>query len=95
VRVDPERYKVEFENPQVRVLRARYGPKETGVLHEHILNRVIVLLTGEDMKVTTPDGKVATLRGVAGDVAMGGRAKHQEQNQSLLPFEVVVVELKR
>jgi hypothetical protein len=44
---------VEFENPQVRVLRAHYGPKETGVLHEHILNRVIVLLTGEDMKVTT------------------------------------------
>jgi len=30
-----------------------------------------------------------------GDVAMGGRAKHREQNQSLLPFEVVVVELKR
>lgn len=95
VRVDPERYKVEFENPQVRVLRARYGPRETGVLHEHILNRVIVLLTGQDMKVTTPDGKVTMLRGVAGDVTMGGRAKHQEQNQSPLPFEVVVVEMKR
>jgi quercetin dioxygenase-like cupin family protein len=95
VRVDPERYKVEFENSQVRVLRARYGPKETGVLHEHILNRVIVPLTGQDMKVTTPDGKVAMVRGVAGGVAMGGPAKHEEQNQSLLPFEVVVVEVKR
>jgi quercetin dioxygenase-like cupin family protein len=95
VRVDPERYKVEFENPQVRVLRARYGPKETGVLPEHILNRVIVPLTGQDMKVTTPVGKVTTVQGVAGGVAMGGPAKHQEQNQSLLPFEVVVVEIKR
>jgi quercetin dioxygenase-like cupin family protein len=95
VRVDPERYKVEFENPQVRVLRVRYGPKETGVLHEHILNRVTVPLTGQDMKVTTPDGKVAMVRGVAGGVAMGGPAKHQEQNQSPLPFEVVVVEMKR
>ena len=95
VRVDPERYKVEFENPQVRVLRARYGPKETGVLHEHILNRVIVPLTGQDMKVTTPDGKVTMLRAPAGNVTMGGRAKHEEQNQSLLPFEVVVVEMKR
>jgi hypothetical protein len=47
------------------------------------------------MKVTTPEGKIGAVRGVAGDVAMGGRAKHQEQNQSLLPFEVVVVELKR
>jgi len=95
VRVDPERYKVEFENPHVRVLRVRYGPKETGVLHEHILNRVTVLLTGQDMRVTAPDGKVTMLRGVAGGVTMGGQAKHQEQNQSLLPFEVVVVEMKR
>src|ERR1051326_6618748 len=69
VRVDPERYRVEFENPQVRVLHARYGPKETGVLHEHILNRVTVLLTDQDMKVTTPDGKVTMLRGVAGAAA--------------------------
>jgi len=95
VRVDPEHYKVEFENPQVRVLRVRYGPKETGVLHEHLLNRVIVALTSEDMKATMPDGRVATLQGTPGDVAMGGRAKHREQNQSLLPFEAVVVELKR
>ena len=77
------------------MLRARYGPKETGVLHEHILNRVIVLLTGQDMKVTTPDGKVTMVRGIAGGVAMGGPAKHQEQNQNLLPFEVIVVEMKR
>src|SRR5437588_5303128 len=28
VRVDPKHYKVEFENDQVRVLRARYGPDE-------------------------------------------------------------------
>jgi hypothetical protein len=77
------------------VLRVRYGPKETGVLHEHILNRVTVLLTGQDMRVTAPDGKVTMLRGAAGGVTMGGQAKHQEQNQSLLPFEVVVVEMKR
>src|SRR5579864_7741615 len=41
VRVDPRRYKVEFENPQVRVLRARYGAHEAGVVHEHVLNRVV------------------------------------------------------
>jgi len=27
------------------------------VVHEHILNRVIVALTGEDMKVATPEGR--------------------------------------
>jgi quercetin dioxygenase-like cupin family protein len=95
VRVDPDRYKVEFENPQVRVLRVRYGPKETGVLHQHILNRVTVLLSDENMRVATPDGKVTLVRGAEGETALGGPAKHQEQNLSLLPFEVVVVELKR
>jgi hypothetical protein len=44
VKVDPKRYKVEMENDQVRVLRAKCGPREKGVLREHGLNRVIVFL---------------------------------------------------
>jgi len=95
VRVAPDHYKVEFENPQVRVLRAHYGPREAGPLHEHILNRVMVYLTDANVKVTTPDGNVQIAKAVAGDVRMGGAAKHKEENLSLLPFEVVVVELKR
>lgn len=95
VRVDPNRYKVEFENPQVRVLRARYGPREAGVLHEHVLNRVVVLLTHQDMKVTPADGKAVENRGEPGDVTMGGQAKHREENISDRPFEVAVVEIKR
>ncbi len=95
VRVAPDHYKVEFENPQVRVLRAHYGPHEAGPLHEHILNRVMVYLTDAHVKVTTPDGKVQMMDAKAGDVRMGGAAKHQEENLSLLPFEVVVVEFKR
>jgi len=95
VRVAPEHYKVEFENPQVRVLRVRYGPHEAGPVHEHILNRVIVYLTDAKVKVTTPDGNAQMTDAKAGDVRMGGAAKHQEENLSVLPFEVVVVELKR
>ena len=95
VRVAPDHYKVEFENPQVRVLRARYGPREAGPVHEHVLNRVMVYLTDQHMKVTADGGQVQMPTGVAGEVHMGGAAKHQEENLSLLPFEVVVVELKR
>jgi quercetin dioxygenase-like cupin family protein len=95
VRIAPDHYMVEFDNPQVRVLRARYGPREAGPVHEHILNRVMVYLTEANMKVTTPDGKVQFLRGAAGEVRMGGAAQHREQNLSLLPFEVLVVEFKR
>jgi quercetin dioxygenase-like cupin family protein len=95
VRVAPDHYTVEFENPQVRVLRARYGPREAGPVHEHILNRVMVYLADQHMKVTAADGKVQMATGAAGEVHMGGAARHQEENLSLLPFEVLVVELKR
>ena len=95
VQVDPKRYKVEFENPQVRVLRARYGPRDAGMIHEHILNRVTVFLTDQHMKITTPDGKVQESNGKAGEIRLGGAAKHREENLSALPFEVIAVELKR
>ena len=95
VQVDPKRYKVEFENPQVRVLRARYGARDAGVIHEHILNRVTVFLTDQHMKITTPDGKVQESNGKAGEVRLGGAAKHTEENVSAAPFEVIAVELKR
>src|ERR1039458_1525999 len=35
VAVDPKHYKVEFENDQVRVLRARIGPHESTPVHKH------------------------------------------------------------
>ncbi len=95
VRVAPNNYKVEIDNPQVRVLRAHYGPREAGPLHEHILNRVTVYLTDANVKVTTPDGKVQVMRAAAGDARMAGAAKHREENLNLLPFEVLAVEFKR
>ncbi len=94
VKVDPKRYKIEFENQQVRVLRVRYGPHEKGVLHKHTLNRVVTYLTDEWVRVTTADGKSEEVRRKAGDVSWGGQAEHVEENLSDQPFEVVVVELK-
>ena len=94
VKVDPRHYQTEFENDQVRVLRVRYGPLERGPMHEHVLQRVVVYLTGQTMKVTTPDGKTEEVHNQAGDVKMAGAAKHQEENLDRQLFEVVVVELK-
>jgi hypothetical protein len=78
----------------VRVLRARYGPGEAGPVHQHILNRVTVFVTDQHMKVTTAEGKVDEARGAAGEIRLGGPAKHQEENLKPLPFEVIAVELK-
>ncbi|MBI3208226.1 MAG: hypothetical protein HYZ37_04895 [Candidatus Solibacter usitatus] len=94
VKIDPKHYKVEFENDQVRVVRARIGPKETAPMHEHGLNRVVVFVTEMDFRVTDASGKVDAVKHAAGDVVLSGPAKHQEENLSGKPFEVLVVELK-
>ena len=95
VKVDPGRYKVELENDQVRVIRARYGPHDKGLMHEHTLNRVVTFLTEGKMKVTTPDGESKIVISAPGDVSSGGQAKHIEENLNDKPFEVVVVEFKK
>ena len=79
--VDPQRYKVEFENEYVRVLRVRFGPKETGANHEHILNRVVFYLNDQ------PNAK-------ADDVRISGAATHVESNNSAQPADRIAVEIK-
>ena len=94
VKIDKKHYKVEFENDQVRVVRAKIGGKEIAPMHEHSLNRVVTYLTDQDFSVTSPDGKVDHVTHKAGDVSWGTPTKHKEENLSSKPFEILVVELK-
>jgi quercetin dioxygenase-like cupin family protein len=93
VKVDPKHYKVEFDNPQVRVLRVHFPVGEGAPLHEHLLNRVVVYLSDQKIRVTT-DGKPEVVEHKATDASWGGAAKHSEQNVGDKAFEAVVVELK-
>ncbi len=95
VKVDPKRYKVEMENDQVRVVRARYGPHEKGVMHEHPFNLLVTFLTEAKLKVTTPEGESKVATKAPGDLAWGGPAKHIEENLNDKPLEVIVVEFKK
>ena len=81
VTVDPGRYKVEFENEFVRVLRVSFGPGEKGARHEHILNRVVFYLNDQ------PNAK-------ADDVRISGAATHVETNESSQPAQRIAVEIK-
>ena len=94
-KVDPKHCKVEMENDQVRVIRARYGPHEKGVMHEHSLNFVVTFLTAGAMKVTPPNGESRTVTKMRGDVTWGGPAKHIEEYLNEEPLELVVVEFKK
>jgi uncharacterized RmlC-like cupin family protein len=94
IKVDPRRYHLEWENDQVRIVRARYGPHEKGVMHEHVLKRAVIFLTDGNLKVTTLDGASKIVKTAGGEVTWGGPAKHIEENLSDQPFEVLVVEFK-
>jgi hypothetical protein len=94
LQVDPQDYKLEFENSQVRVTRVKMGPEHPVPMHEHALNRVVVCLTDQNSSMTTPDGKTETVRHKAGEVSWGRPTQHKELNLSDKPLEVVVVEVK-
>lgn len=81
VTVDPQHYKVEFENEHVRVLRVTFGPGETGARHEHILNRVVFYLNDQGAQK-------------ADDVRIAGAATHTEANASPHTAYRIAVEIK-
>jgi uncharacterized RmlC-like cupin family protein len=94
LKIDPKHYKLEFENDQVRVLRAKIEGHGVTPMHEHSLNRVTVFLTDQDFRVKDSQGKVSVVKHKAGEAAWGTPITHAEENVSNQPFEVIAVELK-
>jgi uncharacterized RmlC-like cupin family protein len=92
--IDPKHYKVEFENSQVRVVRVKFPAHQGAPMHEHQLNRVVIYLTDQNTRMTTPDGKVDMSAHKAGEASWGGPTTHKEDNLMDGPFEAIVVELK-
>ena len=93
-KVSPAVYRVEFENPQVRVMRVKFPAHGSVPEHEHGLNRVVVYLTNQDSKITAPDGKVDESKHKPGEVSWGAPARPKEENVLDTPVEVIVVEFK-
>ena len=92
LKVDPNHYKLEFENPQVRALRVHIEPHGVALMHEHSTDRVTVFLTDQNF----PDHRLYR----QGDDCttqsrrrrLGTPIEHTEQNLSNEPFEAVTVE---
>jgi quercetin dioxygenase-like cupin family protein len=92
-KVDPKHYTVAFENDQVRVLKAHYGPGEKSVMHSHP-NTVAVFLTDTKGRFAFPDGTSQDFNGKAGDVIWNDAKVHLPENTGDTAFDVVLVELK-
>ena len=91
--VDPDHYKVEFENDQVRVLRITYGAGEKSVMHEHPEGMAIFLTDGEG-KFTLPDGTSVETSFKSGEFSWMPAQEHQPENTGDKPFEVIQIEMK-
>lgn len=94
LKVAPKNYKVEFENDQVRVTRVRYAPRESVAMHEHATNRVGVVLTDQEFRITAADGTVQNPKRKAGEATWGTPVTHKEENLSDQPFEMIMIDLK-
>jgi ketosteroid isomerase-like protein len=93
VKADPKHYTVEFENESVRVLRIRYSPGETSVMHMHPAG-CAVFLNDQRFRFTSPDGTVQDNPTRAGQVTCGDAEVHNPQNAGSNRAEVVLVEFK-
>ncbi len=92
-KVDPKHYKTEVDNDRVRVIRARYGPGEKSVMHQHPA-LVAVFLTDGNFKFTMPDGTSREVPIQRGGVMADAAQQHLPQNLTQKPAEVILVEPK-
>ena len=95
LKVDPAHFTLEFENPQVRVLRVRIKPHGVAPMHACSTDRVTVFLTDQQFRVKDSTGKVEMVEHKAGDVVWETPTTQMEQNLSDKPFEAVTVEVKK
>jgi hypothetical protein len=94
VRVDPNDFKLEIDNTQVRVIRLKIAPHQSVPMHEHVLNYMVVPITDENLRETSADGKSEVIQRKAGEYAWRGPAKCSIENLGDKPFEAVIVEIK-
>jgi hypothetical protein len=93
VKLDPDHYKVEFENDRVRVLRVNYGPRERSVMHSHP-DGIGLFLTSQHSRFAFTNGRSTENHFKAGEVKWLPEGTHLPENLGDQPIELILVELK-
>src|SRR2546430_16795145 len=89
----PPAFKVEIDNPQVRVVRRYHAPHEKVPMHSH-KDGVVVYLTELREISTESDGRSRHIARHAGDVIWSPAHTHSLENLADTPIEVIEIELK-
>jgi hypothetical protein len=88
----PKDVKVEYEDARVRVVRLKIAPHEKFPMHDRPA-RVVIGLTPDNVRLTTPDGKEHTVNVPAGDIQWSAPGRRSVTNLDQ-PVENVIVEMK-
>lgn len=93
---DPVHYKLELENQWVRVIHESMPPHEGVKFHTHPdPGGVVVLLTNQNLRQETPDGKVKILTdGFPGRITWAAGRTHRGDNLMDTNYEYIEVEPK-
>jgi uncharacterized RmlC-like cupin family protein len=81
LKIDPKHYSLVLDNPQTRVLRVKFGPKEKGLEHEHTYENLVVYLNDQ-------------ARGKMGEFRIDGPRVHSEENPLDHPVERISIDIK-
>jgi len=94
VMADPKHYSIEFENDNVRVVRIKYGPHETSVMHDHP-SGVVVFITDLKSEFIFLDGTKEIVTAKAGESRWMDAFSHLSTNLSDKEMELLYIELKQ
>jgi len=92
-KVEPQHYRVAFENDHVRVVDMHYGPYERSAMHQHP-SGVAVYVTDGHFRFTDENGKVTEAHARAGESRWFPAFTHKVENLSDKPFNGVYIEIK-
>ena len=93
VRVDPQHFKLAFQNERVRVVRLTMKGSEGSPMHEEP-DILAVCLKECHVRLTRPDGKTQDLHMQAGDTRWVWEDTRSEKNLSKEPLEMLLIEMK-
>ena len=95
--VSPEVYKIKAENDQWRVMEATWQPGQEDNFHYHPADRVSIIQTDCNLRLTKPDGTFVDKSPKAGKATVRtGKptASHKAKNIGDKVCTIIIVELK-
>ena len=92
-KVEPQHYKLDFENDRVQVVAVHYGAHEKSAMHEHP-GGVVVVITAGHLKFTDENGKVTEVFAKPGEARWFAPFKHRVENVGDTAYNAVYVGIK-